>query len=67
MHESPEGKLIWLPISDFKTSQKLFPSVKGTVKYLLDGTDNVVFATFSYKSPKDFDSAKLEHLFITSN
>ncbi len=66
-NESPEGKLIWLPIDEFKASQKLFPSVKGTVKYLLDGTDNVVFATFSYKSPKDFDSAKLEHLFVTSN
>lgn len=62
-----EGKLVWLPIQDFINSEKLFPSVKNTAKYLLDNTNRVVYATFRYKTPKDFSSSTMEQFFLTDN
>ncbi len=47
--KTDEGEAVWLPPQSIR-EQKLFPSVKKTIDYILNPDDGTVFASFKYNS-----------------
>lgn len=53
-----EGEFVWLAAEEIK-KQKLFPSLRPVIEYILNPADGTIFATMAYAEPGEIDAKTL--------